>query len=203
MESRNSVTHPLRIDRVRLPDCAGEIGMTICPGKVDPYPLFPGPGWDRQLDVDLDLISDQKAATVVTLLENHEFRLLKVQDLGAETERRGMAWHHLPIIDGGAPDGKFETLWLSAGKMLHAELSRGGLIVVHCRGGLGRTGTVAARLLMERGVMVEEAIRRVRAARLGAIETTEQEDYLRNLPSRVDFANIVQKLAAVAGQPPY
>jgi hypothetical protein len=55
---------------------------------------------------------------------------------------------------------------------------------------------------MERGVMVEEAIRRVRAARLGAIETTEQEDYLRNLPSRVDFANIVQKLAAVAGQPP-
>jgi protein-tyrosine phosphatase len=86
--------------------------------------------------------------------------------------------------------------------MLHAELSSGGLIVVHCRGGLGRTGTVAARLLMERGVMVEGAIRRVRAARLGAIETTEQEDYLRNLPSRVDFANIVQKLATVAGQPP-
>ncbi len=88
-----------------------------------------------------------------------------------------MAWLHLPIIDGGAPDGKFETLWLSAGKMLHAELSCGRLIVLHCRGGLGRTGTVAARLLMERGVMVEEAIRRVRAARLGAIETTEQEDY--------------------------
>ncbi len=56
--------------------------------------LFPmsGDGWDRQLDVDLDLIRDQKATVLVTSLEDHEFRLLKVQDLARGDHRqRGMA----------------------------------------------------------------------------------------------------------------
>jgi ADP-ribosyl-[dinitrogen reductase] hydrolase len=178
---RTSLTHPLQIARVRPPGCTGEIGMTFCPGKVDPYPMS-GEAWDRQLDVDLDLIRNHKATTLVTLLENHEFRRLKVQGLGEATRLRGMAWLHLPIVDGGTPDKKFENLWFTAGKELHAELSGGALIVLHCRGGLGRTGIIAARLLMEKGVPVEEAIEMIRAARPGAIENDEQEDYLHQLP---------------------
>ncbi len=61
--------------------------------------------------------------------------------------------------------------------------TRSGLlwVLLHCRGGLGRTGVVAARLLMEFGVPVKDAVRTVRAARPGTIETSAQERYLRDL----------------------
>ena len=199
---RTNLTHPLRIDRVRPPNCGGEIGMTICPGIGDPYSLSGTGEWDRRLHADLDTIRGQEATTLVTFLENHEFCLLRVENLEAEARKRGMDWVHLPIRGGDAPGKDFERRWTEAGEALHSELSRGALIVLHCRGGLGRTGTVAARLLMERGVAAEEAIRQVREARPGAIETAEQENYLRNLPKQIAFANIVRKLATAAGEPP-
>lgn len=59
-------------------------------------------------------------------------------------------------------------------------------MVVHCRGGLGRAGTVGARLLVELGVTPAEAIQRVRQARPGAIETRQQERYVLGLGPRLE-----------------
>jgi hypothetical protein len=39
----------------------------------------------------------------VTLLEMRELRRLAITELGAEIERRGMDWLHLPIADGDTP----------------------------------------------------------------------------------------------------
>jgi len=50
---------------------------------------------------------------------------------------------------------------------------------VHCRGGLGRSGMIAARMLVELGTPADEAIARVRSARPGAVETSEQVAYVR------------------------
>lgn len=47
-------------------------------------------------------------------------------------------------------------------------------------GGLGRTGTIAAMLLVEFGSKPGDAITAVRAARAGAIETVEQENFVRS-----------------------
>jgi protein-tyrosine phosphatase len=57
----------------------------------------------------------------------------------------------------------------------------GSRVLVHCRGGLGRAGTVSARLLVELGVPPVEAIRQVRRVRVGAIETAAQERYVLGL----------------------
>ena len=54
-------------------------------------------------------------------------------------------------------------------------------MLVHCRGGLGRAGTIAARLLIELGIEPATAIERVRAVRPGAIETRAQEEYVLNI----------------------
>ncbi|MFZ2417366.1 MAG: tyrosine-protein phosphatase [Smithellaceae bacterium] len=51
-------------------------------------------------------------------------------------------------------------------------------ILIHCRGGIDRTGTVAAQLLVELGMPHEKAIKAVRAARYGTIETRDQERYV-------------------------
>jgi ADP-ribosyl-[dinitrogen reductase] hydrolase len=51
-------------------------------------------------------------------------------------------------------------------------------VLVHCRGGLGRAGTIAARLLVELGMEPTKAIASVRGVRPGAIETSEQERFV-------------------------
>jgi N-dimethylarginine dimethylaminohydrolase len=104
--------------------------------------------------------------------------------LGKEVRRRGMAWFHLPIPDVSVPDADFERAWKSAGDELRSMLKKGDDVVVHCRGGLGRAGTVTARLLVELGMEPKKAITTVRAARPGAIETRDQEKYVLNLRSR-------------------
>ena len=124
------------------------------------------------------------ARAVVTLIEAHEFALLGVPDLGARVLARGLDWHPLPIPDVQPPGEGFEAGWQRSGPALRSDLLAGHRVLVHCRGGLGRAGTVAARLLVELGVPAAEAIRRVRAARPGSIETIQQEQYVLDLSRR-------------------
>jgi ADP-ribosyl-[dinitrogen reductase] hydrolase len=134
--------------------------------------------WDRDLSLDLDAIRDWGAAAVVTLIEPKELALLRVPQLGREVLRRGMSWFHLPIVDVSIPDEVFERHWEPAGHELRTLLRSGRDVLVHCRGGLGRAGTIAARLLVELGMDPVSAIRQVRAVRPGAIETRAQEKYV-------------------------
>jgi ADP-ribosyl-[dinitrogen reductase] hydrolase len=140
--------------------------------------------WDRDLARDLDIIRDWGAAAVVTLLEPKELTLLRVESLGDEVVRRGMLWFHLPIVDVGTPDARFERDWIMAGAELRALLRSGRDVLVHCRGGLGRAGTIGARLLIELGMAPAVAIAQVRKARPGAIETAAQERYVLGLEKR-------------------
>lgn len=173
-----SASNPLRIDSVATPG-GGLIGMTICPGKKQ---LRAQSGnWDRDLGLDLDLVCDWSASAVVTLMEAPELVRFSVEGLGRAVEDRRIVWLHLPIVDGAAPDEAFETAWAKAGPELREHLRAGRKILLHCRGGLGRTGTVAARLLIELGMPADEAIAKVRRARRGAIETPDQERYVRSI----------------------
>ena len=70
---RTSESHPLRIDSVFIDHGFGRIGITLCPGKKDPFG-HSGP-WDRDLDLDLDYVKEWGATAVVTLLEEHELSL--------------------------------------------------------------------------------------------------------------------------------
>ena len=65
-----------------------------------------------------------------------------------------------------------------------ARIRGGERIVVACRGGLGRTGTAVACLLVDGGVPPDEAIARVRAARPGTVERRIQEDFVRSWGGR-------------------
>jgi len=179
--ARTSLSHPLRVDAVAATPAGGLIGITFCPGKCGAS-LY-GPRWQRDLALDLDAVKLWGAAAVVTLIEDHELELLGVRTLGAQVQARGMAWCHLPIADVSAPNARFEASWAAVGPQLLATLSSGGRVLVHCRGGLGRAGTVAARLLVELGVPAREAVSRVRQARPGAIETGAQQRYVLELPA--------------------
>lgn len=175
---RTSQTDPIRVDAVVLPG-GGRIGMTFCPGKVDPMGAYGS--WRRDLVLDLKAIQQWGAERLISLVESHELVALQVAELGQEAQQMGLQWHHLPIRDAHAPDYAFMEQWHAVRDDLHRGLDGGGALVVHCRGGLGRAGTVTALLLIERGLPVTEAIAQVRSARRGAIETEAQVRFLQEV----------------------
>jgi protein-tyrosine phosphatase len=81
----------------------------------------------------------------------------------------GFEYYHIKIPDGHPPTmEQFIRIynWLKQGK--------GNL--VHCVGGMGRTGTViASYLVLSEGLDAESAIDEVRRHKPGAIQTYEQE----------------------------
>lgn len=174
LTTKTSTSHPIQIAEV--PAGRGTIGITFCPGKQQ-RSAFSGQ-WNRDLAIDLDAIHDWGAAAVVTLVEDHELASLKVDQLGAEVQARHMDWHHLPIPDVSAPCARFEVQWQQHGAGLRSLLRHGFKVLVHCKGGLGRAGTISARLLAELGTAPVEAIAMVRAVRPGAIETEAQSHHV-------------------------
>lgn len=177
---RTSVTSPIQIAEVQAGPSMGIIGMTICPGKTDAARR-----WKRDLCCDIEDIKAWGASTVVTLIEDHEFPLLAVEDMERQVNDLGMKWFHLPIRDVSVPDQRFDDAWKTAGTEIHRLLNAGERILIHCRGGLGRTGLVVGLILVERGVQPKDAIHQIRAARPHAIETREQEAYVMNSRKKV------------------
>ena len=177
MKKKTSQTDPLYVSGIQVGK--GMIGLTFCPGKKAPG--LSGAIWDRDLDSDLVEIKAWGVNQVITLVEQDELDLLPVPDLGERVSAHGMEWLHLPIVDGEAPREKVLEIWDSHSPTLHRLVEGGERIVFHCRGGLGRAGTMAALFLIEGGESVQEAISRVRQARPGAIETRVQERYLYGL----------------------
>lgn len=168
---RTSLTHPLQIAAVTAGPEFGRVGITFCPGKYDRQATTGE--WDRDLALDLDTVRDWGAAAVVTLLEPEELTLLRVERLGEEVKCRDMLWLHLPIVDASTPTKRFEQEWDVVGENLLSVLRHRLDVLVHCKGGLGRAGMIAARLLVELGMDPTQAIATVREARTGAIETSE------------------------------
>lgn len=84
-------------------------------------------------------------------LEPEEMAELGITQLPFEAERLGLRWRGLPITDGEAPDGRFLTPWRVFSPELVCGLRNSHRVVVHCKGGLGRAGTVACLLLLDAG----------------------------------------------------
>lgn len=158
---------PLRIDSIALVS-GGLIGLVHCPGRNG-----------RDLAADLAAIEAWHARVVVTLIEAGEFARLGVADLDARMRQRRFIWHHVPIPDMQPPDAAGVAAWSIAEPDLAEALRRGERVLLHCAAGLGRTGMMAARLLVDQiGCTPDAAIATVRAHRPGAIETTEQEAFV-------------------------
>ena len=176
---RTSHTHPLQIVSVEPRPGFGRVGITFCSGKKQQSAMTGG--WNRDLGLDLDAVSAFGTSVLVTLIEQHEIEELAVHGISEETYRRNMEWLHMPIRDGSVPGREFEAAWQLYGPGLRGRLRDGFNIVVHCKGGLGRAGMIAARLLIELGADPQEVIAQVRYVRPGAIETSVQEAYVRSL----------------------
>lgn len=180
--AKTSVSHPLWI--AEIPALEGLIGITFCPGKKQTGAI--SGTWARDLDLDLAAVKHWGASNVITLIEEHEFNELDVGALPERVRELGMRWHHLPIVDRAAPCVRFEAQWNTVLPDLTATLAAGGRVLIHCKGGLGRAGTVAACLLLSTDptVTAHVAATTVRRVRRGAIENRCQEAYIEKYAGR-------------------
>jgi len=200
---RTSETHPLYVAELQPAASTGKIGITFLPGKND---TRRGGSWARDLHSDLDAIVAWNASAIVTLTEADELRWLQVPNLGKAAEARHIDWVHLPIVDVSVPDQRFEEQWALVGEGLRARLRDGFNVLVHCRGGIGRAGTIASRLMIEFGHAPEEALHLVRSVRPSAVETHAQEMYVLQLrecapaePSREHINRADRAIGALIG----
>lgn len=155
----------LRIDWLPHEQTApGRVGLTWLPGRKDA---------GRSLDRDVARIVDEGVGAVVCLLAQDEFQRYGVDGLLDEYRRAGIDVLHCPTLDGWVPNAdelRRTVEWMEARR------AAGARVLVHCVGGLGRAGTIAACWLRQTGLEAQAAIdlvRRVRSKR--AIETAEQE----------------------------
>lgn len=177
---RTSHSHQFRIAELPVGVRGGAIGITFAPGKHQPDAMTGH--WARDLDVDLEAIRDWGANRLISLIEPWEFSALSINSLPGRASAHGLEWIGLPITDGAAPDHRLLDRWTALSAELVKELCSGSRVVVHCKGGLGRAGTVACMLLLDCGeaTTAEAAMRRVRSVRAGSVETEVQEAFLRD-----------------------
>ncbi len=98
----------------------------------------------------------------------------RAQDFGSDIQSRASRWVHLPIEDFGAPTSAVEEAWPGVSAAARHALAGGGRVLVHCRGGCGRSGMVVLRLMVECGERADKALERLRALRPCAVETDAQ-----------------------------
>lgn len=136
--------------------------------------LCPLPGQGGAYDADMVHIHDWQPGLVISLTSDAEMASVGAETLGADLRAMGCRWVHMPIQDFGTPDMAFLAEWSSVSDDACRALAGGGRVLVHCRGGCGRSGMIALRLMLELGETPEAALARLRALRPCAVETGAQ-----------------------------
>ena len=127
------------------------------------------------IDDEFSGLSNMGVTVLVSLLEVSEACDVGLQAEQHYCEKNGIRFVHYPIPDRGVPSNKitFEKLVVALSEFLR----QGNGVVIHCRAGIGRSGLLAACVLVrrEKGVSVEKAIERISTARRVVIPDTEEQ----------------------------
>ena len=138
-----------------VPVAGGIIGIAPLPGGV-------GNGAYKD---DLLHMKDWQPALVLSMTTQAEMVAGGAGNLGADLQDLGTRWVHLPVPDFGVPEGAVDADWTKASKAALAALRGRGRVLIHCRGGCGRSGMAALRLMVEAGECAQAALERLRAVR--------------------------------------
>jgi protein-tyrosine phosphatase len=150
----------------KFPQKHSYIALSPLPGRVD-------------LESDLKMISDNGVQNVVTLVSSEELSKYGVPGLLERFGALNIEVLHSPVTDYGLPSVEQAKTIIS---WVHKRVKAKENVLIHCVGGLGRSGTIMAvyaRAYL--GKTGEEAIQFVRSIRgEAAIETEEQQNFVKS-----------------------
>ncbi|HUE93451.1 tyrosine-protein phosphatase [Pseudomonas sp.] len=151
------MSHPF--DVLSIPNRTGRLIFTPCPGTKD-----------SSIDSALSTLKQAGADAVLTLMPSSELAQNVASELPELCGAQGLSWLHLPVADEQVPQADFDAAWPVAMAQIAELLTADKAIAIHCKGGSGRTGLIAARILIELGIARGEAISLVQALRPKAIQ---------------------------------
>ena len=147
----------------------GTIGMCQLPGRAGDYPS------------DFNKIVEWEPDLVISLTEPHEMAEFAVGSFGSDLQAQTLAWTAWPVKDYGVPDPTQAARSAGIKNEASAILKRAGRILVHCKGGCGRTGMVVLNFMVDAGEDPDAGLIRLRVVRPCAVETDEQYSWASNL----------------------
>lgn len=156
--------HPY--DVLALPDDSNLI-FTPCPGTKD-----------TSIADALETLKSAGAEAMITVLPDTELAALSVASLGEQAKNAGIAWYQLPIDDDAEPEAAFEQAWNTHKSALLELVQQNKTVAIHCRGGSGRTGLMAAILLLELGMDWAEVKQQIQSIRPKALSHPAHVAYL-------------------------
>jgi len=145
----------------------GTLIFTPCPGTKD-----------TTVAEAVATLKDAGAQALITLMPEDELARFAAESLPDQCTTQGIQWFHLPVEDDHAPDERFATAFATQKQTLLSLLEEQGTVAIHCRGGSGRTGFMAAILLLEAGMDREKVVRQVQSLRPHALKMPVHLDYL-------------------------
>ena len=168
-----------KIFQVELKQYNSSIGFSNFPGRKELKGLVTLS--KSVLIEDLNIIKIFNPKMILSLIETDEIGEGYLKEIKEFSENINAYWVHLPITDYSIPDDRFEEEWVKNIRYIEENLCSSKNIFLHCKGGIGRSGLVVAKILTFFGYENTVSIEMVRAVRSGAIETAEQECYIKNL----------------------
>lgn len=142
---------------------------------------FPGKNLQNIFDLssflkDLQIIKKQKVKIVVSLLPDNEKNKLGLDDLIWSKEE--VEYIQFPIGDFSVPPKKKFNELKKLISFIKENLMLSKHVLIHCNGGKGRSGMIAALVL--KAMKEKDPIKKVREKVIGAIETEEQEIFVKD-----------------------
>ncbi|MEW7980692.1 MAG: tyrosine-protein phosphatase [Candidatus Sedimenticola endophacoides] len=156
--------HPY--DVLALPD-QGRLIFTPCPGTK---------GVD--LKTSVSELHEAGADAIVTMMTDEELARFDVSSLTDVVRQSGLSWFHFPVEDDAAPAEAFEQSWQASKPDVLELIEQGECVVIHCRGGSGRTGFMAAVIMRELGMDEAQATDLVKGLRPNSLRLPAHTEHL-------------------------
>lgn len=134
----------------------------------------------RDLNSDLTTLKAQGIHHILCLLTDWELRKYRVPCLLKEYNDAGFSYTHYPIPDAMIPEDISEFMGI-IWELIHVHIQQGNRVLIHCYGGLGRTGLIGACLLLslDDKLHPDEAISQIRNIRgPRAVQSVKQYNFI-------------------------